>query len=85
MTFIVAGTYDQAWYWAQEWKIRKQAWRFVYSTDQLHGVSDAEVRFAGSYLERPDIREVFGYVLWLESHGRVTIWNKTDEVKWCAR
>jgi hypothetical protein len=58
MIMIVAGNYDQAWYWANEWKLCPCDWRYVDSPNSLKGVRNSEVRFVGDWYRRPDAREL---------------------------
>lgn len=65
-TLIIAGTSWEADYWAEQWKLNEKDWRFVYDVEQLKGLSDVDIRFAGNWFKRPDAKELRAEAAWIE-------------------
>lgn len=55
---ILAGDHQQADYWAHQWKLRPQDWRYLSDTYQLLGMQAPLFIIVGTFFHRPDAREI---------------------------
>ena len=65
-TLIIAGTFKEAEYWAEEMKLPKKDWRYVLDADHIKGMHDVDIKFVGNWYRRPDAKELKAEAAWIE-------------------
>lgn len=75
MHYIIAGTAEQAMAYANSINLGRSTWRYVYSAQQIYGIRDAHIHYAGEWRGRKDFLELYQEIEKRTSHIKSTTYE----------